>query len=65
MTQSNPFELEIASEETFKSALGQVLTAAVENDVDIHGSWIHRFDDINHQDWETMIIELENDSKSD
>ncbi len=64
MTQSNPFELEITSEEAFQSALSRLLTAAVENDVDIRGSWIYRSDDINRRDWETMIIELGNDSES-
>lgn len=49
---------EIASAGDFESAIGDLLDAALRNEVDVRGSWVCEPDD-GPGDWEVMIHELE------
>lgn len=43
----------------FRTALGDLLTAARRNDVDPRGSWVYRNGDESLTDWEVEICELQ------
>jgi hypothetical protein len=57
MTSEFTFDGEIADSEEFESALGQLLLAALQNDIDPQGSWVYRTDGTG-QDLEVMVYEL-------
>ncbi|WP_198945717.1 hypothetical protein [Halorubrum sp. SD612] len=48
---------EISSKKEFEAALGRVLLAALENDVDPRGTWEYRTDGTG-SDMEVMVVEL-------
>lgn len=48
---------DVSSPEEFEAALGQVLRAAMESDVDPRGSWVYR-DDGTGANVEVQIVEL-------
>lgn len=57
MTASPPDD-EIVSVEDFEAALGRVVAAAVESDIDPRGSWVYRTDD-EPTAVEVMVLELD------
>jgi hypothetical protein len=48
---------EIASTKEFEAALGRVILAALENDIDPRGTWEYRTDGMG-SDMEVMVVEL-------
>lgn len=64
MTPQPPDDEEIASVEEFQAALGRLMTAAREGDIDPHGSWVYREDD-GTRDVEVMVVELDDREASD
>lgn len=57
MTTDNTSDDEISSRTEFEAALGRVISAALENDVDPRGTWEYRTDGTG-SDMEVMVIEL-------
>jgi len=57
MTRTPHFDGDIGNEDEFETALGELLSAAAESDVDPRGSWLYRGGGA-AGDWEVMIIEL-------
>ncbi len=43
----------------FETALGNLLTAAQQNDIDIEGSWVYHGDESTDPNWEVLVYELE------
>jgi len=43
----------------FETALGELLTAAEANGVDIEGSWVYDADGNTEPNWEVLVYELE------
>lgn len=43
----------------FQTALGELLTAARQNDVDPRGSWVYRNGDGSLTNWEVEVYELQ------
>lgn len=60
MTGHSPDDEKITSDEDFDTALGGLVLAALESDVDPHGSWVYHTDD-GEADIEVMIFELDGD----
>jgi hypothetical protein len=57
MTTDPTSDDEIASTKEFEAALGRVILAALENDVDPRGTWEYRTDGTG-SDMEVMVVEL-------
>lgn len=60
MTPDYGFDDEVTSADEFSDALGQLLSSAANNGVDVSGSWVYR-DGTAPSDWEMMVVELEQD----
>lgn len=58
MTHENPYEEAITTTEEFETALGNLLLAAISNDINPRGTWTYRNSD-GEPDWEAMVVELE------
>lgn len=58
MTSDSPFGDGITDPEEFEAALGQLLFAAMENGIDLEGSWVYRSNG-NGRDLEVMVYELD------
>lgn len=54
-----PFDEEITTTDEFETALDELFTAAIGNDIDPRGSWVYRDSDDADPDWEVVISELE------
>lgn len=57
MTTDSTADDEIASAADFEAALGQVILTALQNDIDLRGSWEYRTDG-GTPDVEVMVVEL-------
>ena len=57
MTTDPTSDDEISSTKEFEAALGRVILAALENDVDPRGTWEYRTDGTG-SDMEVMVVEL-------
>ena len=57
MTNDSPSDDEISSADDFEAALGQIVLAALQNDVDLRGTWEYRTDG-ETPDVEIMVVEL-------
>ncbi|MEZ3172680.1 hypothetical protein ABNG03_19025 [Halorubrum sp. RMP-47] len=57
MTTDRTSDDEITSKTEFEAALGRMICAALENDVDPRGTWEYRTDGAG-SDMEVMVIEL-------
>ena len=57
MTNDSPSDDEISSADDFEAALGQIVLAALQNDVDLRGTWEYRTDE-ETPDVEIMVVEL-------
>lgn len=64
MTHDSPIDGAITTDDEFEAVLGELLSAAARNGIDIEGSWEYRSDDTG-ADWEVMVIELEKRARSD
>lgn len=60
MIPDSPFDDRITSDDDFESTLEELLLAAVENGIELEGSWVFRPDG-NGRDFEVMVYELEID----
>lgn len=49
----------ITTEAEFKTALGELLTAARQRDIDPRGSWVYRNGEESLTDWEVVVYELQ------
>ncbi len=58
MTTDQPVDDDITSPDDFRTALRNLLFAALENDIDPRGAWEYR---VNRglRDWEVMVVQLE------
>jgi phage pi2 protein 07 len=54
---ADPDEDEITSTGDFENAIEDLLDTAVQNEIDVRGSWVYKPDD-ERGDWEVMIYEL-------
>lgn len=57
MTTDSTSDDEISSADDFEAALGQVILAALQNDIDPRGTWEYRTDE-GAPDVEVMVVEL-------
>lgn len=57
MTADSPFDGTLTDETEFESLLGQLLLAALDNDVDPKGSWVFREDGVERH-MEVQVTEL-------
>jgi hypothetical protein len=60
MIPDSPFDDDITDPEEFEAALGRLLFAALENGIDLEGSWVYRSNG-EGRDLEVMVYELESD----
>lgn len=57
MTTDSTSDDEISSADDFEAALGEVILAALQNDIDLRGTWEYRTDG-ETPDLEVMVVEL-------
>lgn len=57
MTTDSTSNEEITTTEEFEVALGQIILAALQNDVDLQGAWEYRTEG-ETPDMEVMVVEL-------
>lgn len=57
MTTDSPSDDEILSADDFEAALGQVILAGLQSDIDLRGTWEYRTDG-ETPDVEVMVVEL-------
>ncbi|GAB7013237.1 hypothetical protein [Halolamina salina] len=57
MTTDSTSNEEITTTEDFEAALGRVILAGLENDIDLQGAWEYRTDG-EMPDMEVMVVEL-------
>lgn len=48
----------LTTQTEFETALGDLLTTAEENDIDIEGSWVYQADGSTEPNWEVLVYEL-------
>lgn len=58
MTANSPFDDDITDPEEFEAALGQLLSAAMGNGLDLEGSWVYRADG-DGLDLEVLVYKLD------
>lgn len=58
MTSKSPFDDDITDPNEFEAALGQLLRTALENGIDLKGSWEFRSDG-DGNDFEIIVYELD------
>lgn len=64
MTRDFSFDGEITTADEFDTALGQLLSAATQHDIDPRGTFVYRNGGA-APDWEVMIVELEKKGATD
>lgn len=57
MTTDSPSNDEITTTEDFEAALGQIILAALQNDINPQGAWEYRTEE-ETPDMEVMVVEL-------